>query len=96
MSEVLQTSQTDSQSADASPLGEMGGHGISYNDRNGFSRSFEEHGYVIGIISVMPKTGYMNGLRRHFYKDDKYDYFWPDFAHLGEQPVYESELWPGS
>lgn len=88
VSEVLQ--QSESQNT---PLGTMGGHGISVGSSNQFTRYFEEHGYVIGIMSVMPRSAYMQGLPRHFKKFDRFDYFWPDLAHLGEQPVYNSELY---
>lgn len=87
ISEVLQNSQSDD-----TPQGNMAGHGISVGNTNSFKKFFEEHGYIIGIMSVMPRTGYQQGFRRHFLKDDKFDYFWPEFANLGEQEVYASEL----
>lgn len=89
ISEVLQTSSTDSET----PQGNMAGHGVSIGNTHKFKKFFEEHGYVIGIISVLPKTSYLQGTRRHFYKSDKFDYFWPEFAQLGEQPVYKGELY---
>lgn len=91
ISEVLQQSQSDT-----TPQGTMSGHGINYGTSHEFSRSFEEHGYIIGIISVMPKTAYQDGLPKHFQKFDKFDYFWASFAHLGEQPVYKKELYVNS
>lgn len=91
ISEVLQHS--GSQDGVNDPLGTMGGHGISVGTSNQFSRKFEEHGYVIGIMSVLPRTSYQNGLPRHFQKYDKFDYYWNDFAHLGEQPVFNNELY---
>lgn len=89
ISEVLQQSATQSNS----PQGNMAGHGISVGKSNRFKKSFEEHGYVIGIMSVMPRTAYMQGLPRHWTKFDKFDYFWPDLAHLGEQEVRSEELY---
>lgn len=91
ISEVLQTSQTTPDS----DLGDMAGHGISAATTKQFRRYFEEHGYVIGIMSIMPKTSYMQGTRRHFSKFDKFDFAWPEFANLGEQEVWNSELWIG-
>ena len=88
ISEVLQTSQTS-----ATPQGNMAGHGISAGIPGGFNRSFEEHGYIIGIMSVMPRTAYQQGLSRMFTKFTPFDYYWPDFAHIGEQPVKNSELY---
>lgn len=88
ISEVLQTSSTDSES----PQANMAGHGISAHGSHTWRKKIEEHGYIIGIMSVLPRTAYQQGLPRHFRKFDKFDYFWPELAHLGEQPIYQSEL----
>ena len=55
----------------------------------GFSRYFEEHGFVIVILSVLPRTGYFQGIPKIFSKFDRFDYFWPDFAHIGETAGHE-------
>lgn len=89
ISEVLQTSSTDG----TSPQGHMAGKGISGNSFHSFSRSFEEHGYVIGIMSVLPRTAYSQGVPKMFRKFDKFDFALPQFAHLGEQPVKYEELY---
>lgn len=88
ISEVLQTSSTD----ETTPQGNMSGHGVAVGNTHSFKKYFEEHGYVIGIMSVLPRTAYQQGVPRHFLKQDKFDYYWPTFAHLGEQPIYNSEL----
>lgn len=89
ISEVLQMSSSDA----TSPQGNMAGHGVSVGNSNQFSRYFEEHGIIIGIMSVIPRTAYMQGLPRFLSKTDRYDYFWPEFAHLGEQTVQSQELY---
>lgn len=89
ISEVLQTSSSDL----TSPQGNMSGHGVSVGKTNGFQRSFEEHGYIIGIMSVLPRTAYQQGVNKTFLKFDKFDYFWPEFANLGEQEVINKELY---
>lgn len=71
----------------------MYGHGVAMGNTNKFNRFFEEHGWIIGIMSVLPRTGYQQGIPRHFLKFDKFDLYWPTFAQLGEQEVYDSELW---
>lgn len=91
ISEVLQTSQVTSQ---PTALGTMAGHGISVGNSHTFTKKFTEHGFVFCIFSVMPKTAYNGLTRRHFFKADKFDYYWPEFAQLGEQPVYVKELYP--
>ncbi len=91
ISEVLQTTGEQTPST-YNPLGEMGGHGLSVGNQNGFTRTFEEHGYVIGIMSVIPKTAYSKGIPRHFTRLDKFEYYWPQFAHLGEQEILNKEV----
>lgn len=92
ISEVLQTSSTDS----TSPQANMSGHGISAHGSHSWSKFIEEHGYIIGIMSIMPRTSYQQGVPRHFLKFDKLDYYYPEFAHLGEQPIYQGEIYTNS
>lgn len=89
ISEVLQTS---SAASEPTPQGNMAGHGISVGANNSFSYFAEEHGYVLGLCTVMPMSAYQQGIPKHFLRADKFDYFWPSFAHLGEQPVLNKEL----
>lgn len=89
VSEVLNTTgQTDGL-----PQGNMSGHGIAVNSGKAGSYYCEEHGYIIGIMSVMPKTAYQQGIPRTFLKKDSLDYFWPTFANIGEQEVQKQELY---
>lgn len=88
ISEVLQTSETDT-----TPIGTMGGHGVTGGITNGFSKYFEEHGFVFGIMSVMPRTAYYQGLPKIFSKFEALDYYFPDFAHIGEVPVLRQEVY---
>jgi hypothetical protein len=90
ISEVLQTSDN---SSDTTPQGNMAGHGISVGASNSVSKYVEEHGYIIGLMTVMPKSAYQQGIPKHFKKFNKFDYGWPSFAHLGEQPIYNYELY---
>lgn len=92
VSEVLQTSSTD----ETSPQANMAGHGISAGMNNGFSRYFEEHGYIIGIMSITPRTGYQQGVPRDFTKFDNMDFYFPEFAHLSEQEIKNQELYVSS
>ncbi|AXH77879.1 MAG: major capsid protein [Microviridae sp.] len=88
ISEVLNTTGTDD-----SPQGNMAGHGISVTQGKYGSYMCEEHGYVIGIMSVMPKTAYQQGIPKHFLKfTDPFQYYWPAFANIGEQEVDNSEV----
>lgn len=91
ISEVLQTSE--SGIAGNTPLANMAGHGISVGSGNTVNYRAEEHGYLIGIMSVMPQTAYQQGIPKHFSKFDYLDYAWPDFAHLGEQEIKNREIY---
>jgi hypothetical protein len=97
ISEVVQHSATSRVEVDGvtettSALGDLAGHAVATGKTASFKYTADEHGYIIGILSVMPETGYMQGIPRHFFKFDKFDYFWPEFAHIGEQEVKNKEL----
>jgi hypothetical protein len=89
ISEVLNTSGTEGEL----PQGNMAGHGIAVSSGKSGSYYAEEHGYIIGIMSIMPKTAYQQGIPRTFLKSDPLDYFWPSFANIGEQEVQIQELY---
>lgn len=91
ISEVLSTYQDPADAGN--PQGNMAGHAISVGRTNGFQRTFEEHGFVIGIMSVLPQTAYQQGVPPMFRRLDKLQYLFPDFAHMGEQPIPLSELY---
>lgn len=91
ISEVLSTYQ---QADDTGyPQGTMSGHGIGTGNIHGFKRSFEEHGFIFGIMTVLPRTAYQQGVPKDFTRFDKFDYAWPSFAQLGEQAVINKELY---
>lgn len=91
VSEVVQTSATDNTLD--SPQGNMAGHGVSAQASHRFKRYFEEHGFIIGILSVMPKAQYSQGLSRMWSRKDKFDYAWPEFANIGEQEILNKEIY---
>lgn len=73
------------------PQGNLAGFGTALNKTH-WNHSFTEHGYVIGLISARADLTYQNGIERHFSRKTRYDFFWPALAHLGEQPVYNKEI----
>jgi len=94
VSEVLSTvSDSDAATQDFPPQGNMSGHGISVGRSNSFSRKFKEHGHIIGIMSVLPRTAYQQGLNRAWKRFDKFDYYFPQFAQIGEQEVLNQEVY---
>lgn len=93
ISEVVTTAWSQDGAAEDVPPANMAGHGLSFGNTNRFSYNCEEHGFIIGVLSVMPNTAYMQGSARMFFNRNTFlDYPWPSFAHLGEQPVYKYEL----
>ncbi|WGL31453.1 major capsid protein [Dipodfec virus UOA04_Rod_1058] len=90
VSDVLQTSATEQST---SPQGNQAGVGASMGGTHSFKRNFEEHGYIIGLMSIIPNASYQQGMPKMFTKFDRLDHYWPQFAHLGEQEIKESELY---
>lgn len=96
VSEVLQTGAATNNpptGSSTTPLADMAGHGISVGQSSSINYRCEEHGFIIGIMSVMPKTAYQQGVNKMFLRNDRFDYYWPEFAHLGEQPIENQELY---
>lgn len=93
MSEVQQTSASVDDSNAVQPLGQLGGNGTSVGQNFAFSRHFEEHGQLIGILSVMPKTSYFQGLPRKYSRKSWEDFYWPEFANIGEQAIQNKEIY---
>lgn len=90
ISEVL---STYSQSETDRPQGDMSGHALGLGDNIGFRQSFDEHGIILGLCRLVPKAAYTQGLSKFWQKFDKFDHFFPQFANLGEQEVYNKELY---
>lgn len=76
----------------SSALGEFAGNAQSISNGSLVKRFFEEHGWVMVLMSVMPKSSYYQGVPRKYLRTDKTDYYWPQFAHIGEQEIKQKEL----
>ncbi len=92
VSEVLQTSQT-TKGESGSPQGTLAGHGLGAMSDFVCSYTAKEFGYIIGIASWMPKPSYQQGVNRIFSRQTKYDFYFPEFAHLSEQAVNKGEIY---
>lgn len=92
ISEVLSTYQNNDSANPDRPQGDMTGHAIATGSNIGFQQNFQEHGVVLGLVRVVPRTTYVQGLPRFWTKFDKFDYYFPHFAHLGEQEILNKEL----
>ncbi len=89
ISEVLQTSSTDN----TSPQGNMSGHGIGGGRGRFVQKRFKEHGVIMGIMSIIPDAEYMQGVRRQWLYETRFDFYNPIFAHAGMQPILNAELY---
>ncbi len=94
ISEVLQTSRTEdsTQTDKGSPLGRLAGHGLGASSDYICTFTSKEFGYIIGIASWMPKPSYQQGVNRIFSRKTKFDFYFPEFAHLSEQAVTNGEI----
>ena len=92
ISEVLQTAGTG-VTGQATPQGNMAGHGISVNQSHCASYYAQEFGIVIGLMSVMPRTAYQQGINRQWLRQTKYDFYFPEFANLSEQAIEGAEIY---
>lgn len=91
--DVEQTSFGSNDSGSDDVLGDLGGKGTLYGKTSGFKKYFEEHGILLGVLTIIPRTSYMQGIPREFTQFDKTDWYFPEFANLGEQAVLNKELY---
>lgn len=87
ISEVIQNSQTDT-----TPQGNMAGHGMSVGEGRVGRYRVQEFGCIIGMMSIMPEAIYQQGVPRMFTRRTRFDHYFPEFAHLSEQEIYNQEI----
>ena len=90
INQIVQTS--GQQGANDTPIGETGAMSVTPINESSFTKSFEEHGFVIGVMCVRHDHSYQQGLERFWSRSDRLDYYFPQFANLGEQPVKKREI----
>jgi len=89
---IAQTSAT-SISGGATPLGNLAAMGTALASGHGFTYHAQEHGYVIGLCNVRADLTYQQGLAKMWSRETRYDFYFPVFAHLGEQAVLNKEIY---
>jgi hypothetical protein len=92
ISPIAQTTGTGI-TGQTTPQGNLAAMGVYHAHNHGFTQSFVEHGYVIGVIAVRADLTYQQGLRRHWSRTTRYDYYFPAFAMLGEQAILNKEIY---
>jgi hypothetical protein len=85
--------QTSATGATTTPLGNLAAVGTALARNNGFSQSFTEHGVIIGMAAIRADLTYQQGMRRMWNRRTRYDFYFPVFAHLGEQAVLNKEIY---
>lgn len=86
---IAQTSATDN----TSPQGNLSAYGVSGAKFHGFTKSFVEHGYVFGFVCARADLTYQQGINKMWLRSTVYDFYWPTFAHLGEQAIELREIY---
>lgn len=86
---IAQTSATN----DISPQGNLSAYGVTAAKFHGFTKSFVEHGYIIGFVCARADLTYQQGINKMWLRSTVYDFYWPTFAHLGEQAIELREIY---
>lgn len=86
---VAQTSST----GDITPQGNLAAYGVSASKYHAFTKSFVEHGYIIGLLEVRADLTYQQGINKMWLRSTVYDWYWPTFAHLSEQSILNAEIY---
>lgn len=86
---IAQTSATDA----TSPQGNLSAYGVTASRFHGFTKSFVEHGYIIGFVCARADLTYQQGINKMWLRSTVYDFYWPTFAHLGEQAIELREIY---
>lgn len=90
INQIVQTS--GQQTENDTPIGETGAMSVTPINESSFTKSFEEHGFIIGVMCVRHNHSYQQGLEKFWSRKDRLDYYFPQFANLGEQPVKKKEI----
>ena len=85
--------QTSATGAGDTPQGNLSAFAVAGSKIHGFTKSFVEHCYIIGFVSVRADLNYQQGLNRLWSRSTRFDFYWPTLAHLGEQAVLNKEIY---
>ena len=88
VTQVIQQSETVGEQ----PLGNLAATSLTTDSHFDFTKSFTEHGYIIGVMTCRYDHTYQQGLDKMWSRRDPFDFYWPVFANLGEMPVLNKEI----
>ncbi|MDD6223551.1 MAG: major capsid protein, partial [bacterium] len=89
MAQVLQNSQSTEQS----PLGNTAAYSLTTGSHSSFTKSFTEHGYIMGLACVRVEHSYQQGIEKMWSRKDRFDFYWPALANIGEQAILNKEIY---
>lgn len=90
---VAQTTPAQTDDVTQKPKGDLAAFGTVTAHRHGFTKSFTEHGYIIGLVSTRADLNYQQGLNRMWSRSIRWDFYWPALSHIGEQAVLNKEIY---
>nr|AVQ10220.1 putative major capsid protein [Gokushovirinae environmental samples] len=85
--------QTSNTPASGTPQGNLAAMGTATMGNIGFTKSFTEHGILLGMVSLRADMNYQDGLNRMWSRQTRFDFYWPALAQIGEQAVLNQELY---
>lgn len=91
INQVIQQSETNK-----TPQGNVAAYSLTVDEHSDFTHSFVEHGYIIGVCCARYSHSYQQGMERFWFRKDRFDFYWPSLANIGEQPVYNREIFISS
>ncbi|QCQ84568.1 major capsid protein [Blackfly microvirus SF02] len=89
---IAQTSATG-LTGSTSPQGNLAAMGTVHSNGIGFTKSFTEHGYIIGLVNARADLTYQDGIEKLWLRSTRFDFYWPALAHIGEQSVLNAEIY---
>lgn len=90
INQVVQSSSTD---ASGTPQGNTAAYSLTSDNHSDFTKSFVEHGFLIGVMVARYRHTYQQGLERFWSRKDRFDYYFPVFANIGEQAIKNKEIY---
>lgn len=90
---INQVVQSSATAAEGTPLGDTAAFSLTTDTHGDFIKSFVEHGFIIGVMVARYDHTYQQGLERFWSRKDRFDYYWPVFANIGEQAVLNKEIY---
>lgn len=88
VTQIVQNSETGT-----TPQGTTTAMSVTANSDGSFKKSFTEHGYILGLCCARYKHSYQQGMHRMWSRRTRFDFYWPVFAHIGEQPILNQEIY---